>query len=100
MVVVKVELWPHGDESKAHEIGRMEIVNDGTGNHAVSNYDVELKHAGTYVGSAGYFKRAQIKGFRRTKSPYNLIAMAQGAALGRFREDLRPNPLEGRPRHH
>lgn len=27
MITVKIELWPHGDESKSREIGRMYIAN-------------------------------------------------------------------------
>lgn len=38
MIVVKVEIWPFGEESEAKEIGRMKIANDGTGSLGLGNY--------------------------------------------------------------
>lgn len=29
MLVVKIELWPYGDERRAREIGRLHIINKG-----------------------------------------------------------------------
>lgn len=43
MLVVKVEIWPHGDESAATTLDTVYIGNDGTGggeSSAVGNYDV------------------------------------------------------------
>ncbi len=37
MIVVKVEIWPFGDQSKRQEIGRMYIANTG-GDHIKGNY--------------------------------------------------------------
>jgi hypothetical protein len=42
MLVVKVELWPKGDEDKSVVIGRMEIANDATGTGDIGNYGVHL----------------------------------------------------------
>lgn len=36
MLVVKVEVWPHGDERSAREIGRATIVNFG-GDEAIAD---------------------------------------------------------------
>lgn len=76
MVVVKIEMWPHGDETKAFPIGQMNIANDGTGDVAVGQYEVELLHAGSYFGKPGAWKSA--KGFKylRRLSPYHLVAAA------------------------
>lgn len=30
MIIVKVELWPGGDEARAAELGRLQIANEGT----------------------------------------------------------------------
>lgn len=30
MIIVKIELWPYGDESKKSDLGRIEIANDVT----------------------------------------------------------------------
>lgn len=76
MVVVKIELWPHGDESKARPLGVMHIINDGTGTVEAGNYDVELKHAGNYFGKPGNWRTGRVVGYIRSLSPYHLVAMA------------------------
>lgn len=38
MIVIKVELWPLGVESKAREIGRAYIANDGAGSTERGDY--------------------------------------------------------------
>ena len=45
MLVIKLELWPYGDESAARELGRMHISNDGTGDGETGHY-VEMSGAG------------------------------------------------------
>lgn len=48
MIVIKVELWPYGHESKAKEIGRMHIINDGSSdNPKRDNYLVKLLRRGS-----------------------------------------------------
>lgn len=51
MIVIKVELWPHGRGGAAiREIGRMVIFNDGTANdphNRRGNYGVKLMRRGT-----------------------------------------------------
>ena len=41
MLVVKVEVWPAGDEAGAFEIGRMEVVNESSLS-AVSDYSAHI----------------------------------------------------------
>lgn len=38
MIVVKVELWPYGSQEGAREIGRAQIVNDGSGSRDIGHY--------------------------------------------------------------
>ncbi len=76
MVVVKIELWPHGDASQAQPLGEIYISNDGTGSALRGNYDVELKHAGRYYGKLGSWRTGKVSGFVRSLSPYHLVAMA------------------------
>lgn len=42
MIIIKVEIWPFGDESAAREIARGKIINDGTGNKELGNYNAEF----------------------------------------------------------
>jgi hypothetical protein len=49
MLVVKIELWPHGDESRARELGRMLISNRGDHPNRPKrgNYRVRLLRRGS-----------------------------------------------------
>jgi len=48
MIVIKIELWPKGFESKARELGRMYVANTGElGNGKRGNYHVRLLRKGT-----------------------------------------------------
>ena len=38
MLVIKIELWPRGDESRKKVIGHARIINDGSGNLTRGNY--------------------------------------------------------------
>lgn len=42
MIVLRVELWPHGRETFAKEIGRAYIANDGTAHGDRGNYNVAV----------------------------------------------------------
>jgi len=77
MVVVKIEMWPHGDESKAYPLGKIEIANDGTGDAQSGNYDVTAFHAGIFYGKRREpYKTGRVVGFLRRLSPYALLAKA------------------------
>ena len=41
MLVIKIELWPYGYATGARELGRMYIINDGTGTAKRGNYRVD-----------------------------------------------------------
>lgn len=45
MLVIKVEIWPHGDGKKRKEIARMKIINNGKCENRpyLGNYDCEIK---------------------------------------------------------
>lgn len=81
MVVVTVELWPFGDETKKRPLGRVEIENDATGDADRGNYVVRLAHAGRFFGKPGWWKTGGVKGFARHLSPYHLLLGALAAAL-------------------
>lgn len=79
MVVVKLELWPGGDESRKRKLGELRIANDGTGTAENGNYNVELKHSGRYVNKPGNWRTGRVLGFTRDLSPYHLLVMALNA---------------------
>lgn len=77
MIVVKMELWPRGDKTRARPLGELVICNDGTGTPAQGNYTVEAKHAGKFYGQRREpYKRGRVMGFVRTLSPYRLLYRA------------------------
>jgi hypothetical protein len=82
MVVVKIEIWPGGDESRKRDIGRVDIANDGTGTFETGNYNVRLYHAGRFWGRPGFWKVGEVKDYDRQRlSPYHLVAWAIKNAL-------------------
>jgi hypothetical protein len=77
MIVVKVELWPFGDEDKARLLGVLMIANDGTGDNKKASYEVQASHAGKYFGKRKEpYKTGRVEGFLRSLSPYRLIFRA------------------------
>lgn len=62
MIVIKVELWPHGDRDKAEKLGQMYIANDGTGTPTRGNYWFKL------FDKSGRIKRkGEVKDFARKR---------------------------------
>ena len=43
VIVVTVEIWPHGVESQKRTLGTAKITNDGTGTPESGNYKFELR---------------------------------------------------------
>lgn len=79
MVVVKIELWPHGQQEQARDIGLMMISNDCRGTKDVGSYNVTVSHGGRFWGRDGVWKQGRVHAFRRQLSPYHLIARALAA---------------------
>jgi len=84
MLVVKIELWPRGDASRRRVIGRMTITNDGTasdgtGDSQFGNYNVNLGHSGIHADRFGSYRQGKVTNFRRSLSPYHLVARALSA---------------------
>lgn len=60
MIVVKVELWPHGDAERAAPLGVLAIRNSGpVGGRDLYKYEVELQEKGrsTYRHLTHYRRR-------------------------------------------
>lgn len=85
MLVVTIELWPRGDESRKRHLGTARIVNDGTGTADSGNYRVELSKWGR---PKSVWRQGTVRGFpRRRRGPWDLLYRALGAAVrGRNQE--------------
>ena len=62
MIYVRVELWPHGDESRKEVLGESYIYNDGTGDTDFGNYQYQL-----WGKKRRPMHKGEIVGFRRRK---------------------------------
>ncbi len=61
MIVIRMELWPRGDEEKKTLLGEARIANDGSGGRKVGNYSYSLSQR----GGKRNWKRGKLKGFPR-----------------------------------
>ena len=62
MLVVRIELWPHGDMTRRKTLATGFIANTGTGTPTRGNYRVELKDA---LGRP--WRRGTVEGFPRKR---------------------------------
>lgn len=71
MLRATLEIVPHGEESCARRLGRLLIVNDGSGNSIEGNYDVSVSLAG------GEFKTGRVERWPRQIRPvWDLVVVA------------------------
>lgn len=74
MIRVTVELDVHGKGKVKRMLAVMVIANDGTGDEEYGNYTYALSHSGKYFYKKSVWKSGRITRFKRSKSPYTLIA--------------------------
>ena len=84
MLVVRVELHPHGDETRMKELARMIIANDGTGTFERGNYwglaakgivKGERMISPAIMHPSRKMRRAEVKNYpRASKHVWNLVA--------------------------
>lgn len=86
MLVIKIELWPHGIEANKQTIGLARIFNDGTGTRSVGNYVFEMfrRNAKVPTGESrpqSVLRRGTLKGFPRLReSCWKLLFMLMASA--------------------
>ncbi len=103
MIVIKIELWPFGDEDRAKEIGRMYIANDGAGGPMRGDYKVAVCKRGTtevpreiYLPDAPELAAEQPKATRAgevkdyPRLSYNVWRLIARACLATFPEERAP----------
>jgi hypothetical protein len=78
MLVVRIELWPHGDVTRRKTLATGFIANTGTGTPARGNYRVVLKDA---LGRP--WRRGTVEGFPRKRLlAWDLLFRALGNLVG------------------
>lgn len=77
MLVIRIELWPHGDMARRKTIATGTIANTGTGTTTRGNYRVQLRDA---LGRP--WKRGIVEDFPRKRLlAWDLLARALHAIL-------------------
>jgi hypothetical protein len=76
MIVVKVMLWPRGDEAEEREIGRGLIANVG-GSDVDGRYEVRLLDPPEIAERRGPWRRGRVEAFARKRlGPWDLVLRA------------------------
>lgn len=93
MIVVKIEMWPHGSEEKKYDLGRIEIVNDvktTMKDRSLGSYIVKLfKSASQGAKSPGIWRRGRVENFPRKRlGNYDLLYRALATLVGERNPDV------------
>lgn len=103
MIAVKIDLWPMGDASKARELGRMYIANDGKRSRTdpkFGDYRVAVCRKGSTEVPQEIFgqyhdrypkatRHGEVKAYPRLA--YNVWRLIARAALAAFPEERKPS---------
>lgn len=80
MIVIRIEMWPLGDEKRKRLLGIARISNDGLGTADTGNYKVELSKFGS---ETQIWKRGRVESFPRLKlGPWDLLFRALARTVG------------------
>ena len=81
MIVIRIELWPHGDMSKARILGTGIIANTGQGTNEVGQYKAFFDSMGP---SGPQHREARIGRFKRQeKDSWELLYLALKKIFGK-----------------
>jgi hypothetical protein len=81
VLVIRVELWPGGDERRKRELALMTIANDGTGDIKTGNYVGSVFRKGALAEDCTKrpLRSAEVKGYKRLNlHVWNLVARMLG----------------------
>jgi hypothetical protein len=85
MIYVRIEMWPHGDKSRARLLGEGKISNEG-GTAEIGDYSAVLLKSPEYAkeGNVGKaWRSGEVKGFPRLKlGPWDLLLRALVSCVG------------------
>jgi hypothetical protein len=82
MIVVKLEMWPHGSEMHKRPLGEIRIANIGGDQH-IGHYSAQLMKSAEYAKTPGVWRAGRVLNFRRTvHGPYDLLLRALVACIG------------------
>jgi hypothetical protein len=74
MLVIRIEEWPYGDESRKKDLGVAHIANDVSGTLSSGNYWFKLFKSPEYAKSPGIWKKGNVYNFPRKRlGPWDLL---------------------------
>lgn len=80
MLVIKIEVWPHGSEYNKKLLGTCKIVNNGNGTKEFGQYDCEFESFQNELRT--HLHRSQVKNHERyEESVWVLLMKAIAAAF-------------------
>lgn len=98
MIVVHIELWPHGDESRKRSLGRATIALTGvTPDCSVGRYDVRLYTWAGATGKTRVWRRGVCAHRRLIHGPWDLLFRALLSLVGARNKDPLTIPAESEP---
>lgn len=78
MLVIRIDLWPHGDATRCKTIATGRVINTGTGTPSRGNYRIELRDV---LGRL--WKSGVVENFPRKRLlAWDLLACALYSVLG------------------
>lgn len=80
MLRIKIVIEPYGNKEWERDIGEIEIINDGTGDHQYGNYIYELWDSNTTLHDKVTIK-GELKGHNRMQSAFKLLQAVLNKAL-------------------
>ncbi len=88
MLVIKIELWPGGDESRASLVSEARLFNDGSHPDHPRRGNYEVRLGGQGRGAGRVWRRGRVENFaRRSVGPWELLRRALNSALKGCEDD-------------
>jgi hypothetical protein len=87
MIVIRIELWPRGDEAAKRDLGIAHINNVG-GTAEAGHYEATLFKSPEYAKTDGAWREGRVTNFPRRSGkfgPWDLLLLALLSALGQKR---------------
>jgi hypothetical protein len=92
VIVVTIEMWPGGDKSRKHELGRTYVFNDAAGTASRGNYEVRVCRKGSFdadpreiVEGTGFTRKGRVDNWPRKS--YNIWRLVLRCLQSAFPEE-------------
>lgn len=85
MLVVKAEIWPHGNRDASYEVGRLEIANTGLSLGGMNSYWIKGQtRPWTAMCIPERFAAGYLENFNREQPVWEIVLAALNALKGKW----------------